>query len=152
MNAPAYKEFFATAAPIFDMTNPPFLYHVNYTTGTPPSTPLGGPLTEIATFYLPASTSAADKSAFEGHVAKLGKACSTTTDSPAKSLTAGWAVEEFDRPAGKSIAYSVLLAWESKEAHIAMTKTEAFHEAFEGVMGALPPDAPPDVFHAIFQS
>jgi len=153
INDPIYKEFFTTMAPILDMSTPPVLYHVHSTTGPPAATPLSAPTTELAAFYLPASISAAEKKAFEENFAKLGGICSSTTDEPASSVSSGWAVEEFDEPEGKAIKYGLLLGWESMEAHIEVTKTQPFKDAFGPVVEALLRADPPslDMAHVKLQ-
>ena len=141
MKADAYNDFFAEAAPIFDLDRgAPALTHTNYASH-PPNGPREAPVTEFACFALPPPASNEQKSAFEDAVLNL--ATTVVRMGTCISFATGWVLEELDHEKGtdgKAIGFSALLGWHSKEDHLKSTKTSEFLEAASPVRGmALPP-------------
>jgi hypothetical protein len=141
MQTPAYKELFATCAPIMDFdTAKPFLIHAHFASH-PPNKPRDAPVTEFAFFTLPTAATNEHTSALEDAVLNLCKGA--TTDGACTGFGTGWIVEDLDHEkgtGGKAIGLQAMLGWPSKAEHMKFREGEAFAEVAKPVRGiALPP-------------
>ncbi|KAI9834993.1 MAG: hypothetical protein M1819_002716 [Sarea resinae] len=128
MASPTYGPFVAALGPL--VSGPPTVFHAAFKPSppTPAVSNTSSPVTEVVTFYLPASTTAAQKESWDkdwaAFSAEIAKA-----DGVAAGMIGGWVVEEQERAdveGGKAIAFQGVIGWQSVEAHLKYKETDAF--------------------------
>lgn len=148
MKSDTYKDFFALASPIFDLSSKPFLVHTNFASH-PPDGPRSAPVTEFAWFTIPQESTTEQKSGLEDGTLKVANLCTSNT---AKSFASGWVVEEIPHEKasnGKAIAFNLLVGWDSKDDHMALRENEDFLAVAGPIRGmTLPPLHGSLMYHA----
>jgi hypothetical protein len=102
--------------------------HVNFTTNSIPAR--SAPVTEFASFNIPASASSSEKSKLEDDVLKVTQFVDANNG---RGTTVGWAIEEIDAPKGKVNPLQLLVGWDAVEDH---TKARE-HKDFPGLVAPI---------------
>lgn len=123
---PIYTQRNSHARPHIQLTLCPD--HVNFTTDSVPART--APVTEIASFNISTTASAAEKSQLEDNVLKVTQFCHAQN---CRGATVGWAIEEIDAPNGKVNPLQIFIGWDSVEDHMKARE----HPSFAGLVGPI---------------
>lgn len=129
MASPSYQPFLKTLSGL--LSGAPSITHFTFDPPTSFSRALAAPVTELATFTLPPSST----DAFNASLGPFAETVSKTADGCA-GVAKGWSVEDVEHEKlddGKGKACLLAVGWQSVEAHMAYRETEGF----KGAIGPL---------------